>query len=909
MADPYIDNVALLSHFENVYGSATAIWDSSKYLTGMFSGCVGTTAMSSVQAKFGTTSLKTGSANGNYWRYPPGRLLDFGSADFTVECFVWPVSQGTDYGAIMGRWDDATPANQDWLVARAANGAVNVSVGGVQLIAGSAGDLPTGAFAHVALTRQGNTLTVWINGVAKGTGTISSAISCSLTQPFTLGQSNFTAGSTFLEAYYDELRLTLGVARYTSGFSAPSTQFDDWLFVAVLLHFDQKTAGNSLQWIDSSRSGRLMTSSTATPVALSASPAKFGSSGFFGGNTYLNTPDAPELAVSNYDFCVEGWFYPTTVAAGTTVLVSKYNASGAAAFRILRVGNQVQGQASTNGSSYTQSIGPAGTLVANTWYHVALVRYGTTLTLYLNGVSVGTATFTAGQQVWGTANPLYFGGEPSTFFFTGYLDEWRMVVGSPVYYGAFTPPSAPFADPAFSRRTYSNVLPMYAYTKLPSSPVTGPQSVKGHKGYAGQTDQTWGGRGRVAGQTTVNNTPTPQKVRLIEEGSGLVQSAWSDASGNYVFDNVNESYKYQVLGRDYSKTYNAVVQDMVTPVLMPLYSSYPSETIAKLRRKITMPQAVGLGTNHAVLVRIGESPLAMSQTFQGTNTALAADVALMLKTFPTAKGDYTADIAFTDLAGNSLPYWLERVVGTTPNRTAFYWVNLGGQNLDSGNAQFSVVYNTVTPVASSGAAAFPLLFDDFDLANGAVPDSKWLRYNDSGGFVTCNGASVVAVQGRSAFVELRSSASFNSGVEVIARYNNIATSGGNGAGNTDRALGFVTGTQASPSFELVLDSPQPRLTQSRLAINNEADSATTGDFSPKKASGRVQLGWGADGNAQLIIDDVLLKTRTGVSASSAQLLMARTWESNQSSTIDYVMVRKYVANAPALIIGYEELAP
>lgn len=129
-----------LLHFDGSNG-ATTIPDTSK--TALNSVCVGTCALSTAQKQFGTASLKTGSANGNYLKLGAGKTaLDFGSSDFTVEAWVWPVSQGADYGAIFGRWDDAS-SNKDWLVWRAADGSVNVSINGSQVVTGAAGDLPT----------------------------------------------------------------------------------------------------------------------------------------------------------------------------------------------------------------------------------------------------------------------------------------------------------------------------------------------------------------------------------------------------------------------------------------------------------------------------------------------------------------------------------------------------------------------------------------------------------------------------------------------------------------------------------------------------------------------------------------------------------------------------------------------
>jgi hypothetical protein len=465
-----------------------------------------------------------------------------------------------------------------------------------------------------------------------------------------------------------------------------------------------------------------------------------------------------------------------------------------------------------------------------------------------------------------------------------------------------------FADSFSStRRTFGQPAP-YAFTKLLGAPLTGPGNQAAKRPATGQTDATWGGKGRIAGQTTVNNTPTPQKVRLIEEGSALVQSAWSDASGNYVFDNINENYKYQVLGRDYAKTYNAVVQDSVTPVLMPLYSSYPSESIVKFRRKVTLPQAVGLGPNHPVLLKVGES----TGTFNSvvvSSPSLLADVVLPMKVFPTAKGDYTGDINFTDLSGNNLPYWLERIVGTTPNRVFHYWVNLGSQNLDSAAAQFYVIYNGVTPVTSTGPTTFPLLFDDFLSSFDAA---KWQGYPNNGVWsVSGGGMQTGAVAGR----EVRSVATFGSGYEVFGAAGPATLGFGNAYSNTAAEVvwnfGFVGGTMGTPTKMANFYNWGSDTGGSFFGISGEADGAAAAKWTTTRQTNaymRASVARGADGSVVANYNDAVVRVASGVPNTAVNIGVAKA-AATTGTAQDYVAVRKYVPNAPALVIGYEEIAP
>ncbi|MBF6987261.1 DUF2341 domain-containing protein [Cupriavidus sp. IK-TO18] len=881
------DSLTALLHFDGSNGGTT-IADGSKIALGAV--CVGTAALSTTQFKYGTASLKTGSANGNYLKLSGGQAYNFGSGDFTVEAWVWPVSQGSDYGAIFGRWDDTVSANKDWLVWRAADGSVNVSVNGSQVVTGAAGDLPTGAFAHVALTRSGTTLQVWVGGVAKGSGTLSGAINCARAQFAALGQSNFGGGSTYLEAYYDDFRVSVGLARYTGAFTPSTAAFEDYWNIVLLCHFDR--AYTTLYWRDSSRYARQLTGSSGTPPAQSSAQSKFGGNSVFfsGAAAYITAPDAPELALGANDFCIEGWFYPTSVAGGTALLIEKYNGGAGVPFRILRVANQLQAQLSTNGSSYTQNIGPVGTLTTNMWYHVALVRQGTTITLYLNGVSLGTASIGAGVALWPTTFPLYFGGEPSAWYYAGYLDEWRIVTGSSVYTGAFTPPPAAFSDPGLTdggacvlrgvrlRGALGRLVPV-ANRQAPTIPY----------GYGKLRDVTWGGTASVSGQVTVNNIAAQRRVHLVDLKSlTVIRAAWSDASGNYSFPNIDGSRKYLVLGRDYTQTYNAVVQDNITPVetAIPPYRA--------ARRKLRfVAGGTGLGASYPALIRVAEGGL-------GTLSALAltaADLTAPVRYMPRARDD-VADIIFTDTAGNQLDFWQESTTGTAPDRVAYYWVKLPG-DLDAGPVDIYVRYNTGETLTktSNGAALFPTLFDDF----ATYDTGKWAA---SGGSTPGASGSLLSVSANGSLGHVMSVGTYAAGLEVIANQAVIPTN--TFTGFSSGKFGFCDGTTNVANAIAMFDNPGDFQAGSRLAINQEVTSSANGRFTPRLTSGRLALGRATDGSVSLSVNGAQVMTRTGASTANAKVIIASTYTSGVSQQLDWVLARKYIPSGPPVMVQFPE---
>jgi hypothetical protein len=85
----------------------------------------------------------------------------------------------------------------------------------------------------------------------------------------------------------------------------------------------------------------------------------------------------------------------------------------------------------------------------NAWYHYALVRSGTTLTLYRDGTAVGSYTGTivdlTGHDVGIGASLAYapLGVSNGDYSLNGYIDEMALHLVA-LYTADFTPPSAPY---------------------------------------------------------------------------------------------------------------------------------------------------------------------------------------------------------------------------------------------------------------------------------------------------------------------------------------------------------------------------------------------------------------------------------------------------------------------------------
>jgi hypothetical protein len=79
------------------------------------------------------------------------------------------------------------------------------------------------------------------------------------------------------------------------------------------------------------------------------------------------------------------------------------------------------------------------------WHHYAVVKYGSVLTLYVDGVGGATTGAPSTALVDGITGPSIGGaGGPSVNSFNGWLDEIRFSKGIARYTANFTPPNSPF---------------------------------------------------------------------------------------------------------------------------------------------------------------------------------------------------------------------------------------------------------------------------------------------------------------------------------------------------------------------------------------------------------------------------------------------------------------------------------
>lgn len=213
---------------------------------------------------------------------------------------------------------------------------------------------------------------------------------------------------------------------------APDPQFN---YVTMLLHGDGTNGAQNNTFVDSSSNNFTVTRNGNTTQG-SFSPYGSNWSNYFNGSSgnYLTTTLTGQ-SFGTGNFTAEGWFYQTANVDYNT-LMSQRTTNNSATGWIVGAGSSGNVYAYSNGFL----IGPSGTAIKDKWNHIAFVRSSGTMTLYLNGVSVGTSTT---SKTFSDTFAGIGGDGTDSNVLSGYASNVRYVVGTAVYTSAFTPPTAP----------------------------------------------------------------------------------------------------------------------------------------------------------------------------------------------------------------------------------------------------------------------------------------------------------------------------------------------------------------------------------------------------------------------------------------------------------------------------------
>lgn len=456
--DPYWDNVVLLMHMDGADNSTAFIDETGKSLAVRATGAGSLPKHSTADYKFSTAS---GLFNSGAW--PNGACIetyndgtfDFGTGiDFTMEAWVKIAANAVSRTIVSTfAWQTGYRGGWQFVVGPSLiriYAGVDVSATVV---------FPTNVWTHVAATRQGSIIRLFINGsLVKEDSTTVLNMSRPTTHATNVRIGSIISDSGNLESGFvgqiDDLRITSGVARYTADFSVPTAAFPDargldyyWDNTVLAMNCDDLT---DLRGKTVTNYG--LTVNTTDKVTGSGSLTSLAT-------TYARIPYSSDFSFEA-DFTIEAWVYPTQTTVpnddgwGRQCILSCGKAYSSSMWHLEWSGYAAASKFSVrwvNGSA-TESVGvtSTNTYALNTWHHVAACRKGTTVYLFVNGQLAGSVVSAQPFTITGSGQTFNIGRTDYgsiTRDFVGHVDGVRITKGISRYTSGFLPSQDSFALP------------------------------------------------------------------------------------------------------------------------------------------------------------------------------------------------------------------------------------------------------------------------------------------------------------------------------------------------------------------------------------------------------------------------------------------------------------------------------
>ena len=383
--------------------------------------------------------------NGDYLTASDSSAFNMGSGNFTVEGWFYSLTtSGTQTFVSTAQGADTQGF---WLGIDAGPYKFYASTDGVTWGLSLSGGTPVAnTWNHIAVVRSGSNWTFYLNGVSQSTTTNAGTLT-NTNNIIAIG-GRTTGGSQYSNSYISNLRIVKGTALYTSNFTVISAPLIRVSGASILTCQSNRFLDNSAnafaltQYGDvKARNFNPFTTSIYNTYASSGS-------GYFDGSTdYLSIATNSQTAFQSNNFTIEFFAYFTNASAnaiqtiytnyttwssGSLFLGKHTSASGAMTFWV------------NNFSSATHMLADPSLPPGNQWVHYAIVRSGNTFTMYRNGVSVASATYSGAAT--GSTNINYIGAPGDilgSYNFPGYMSSFRILNGTALYTSNFTVPNAP----------------------------------------------------------------------------------------------------------------------------------------------------------------------------------------------------------------------------------------------------------------------------------------------------------------------------------------------------------------------------------------------------------------------------------------------------------------------------------
>ncbi len=376
LSDPYFKLTTLLLSASAVSAN-TVIRDSS---TNNFNITVSGDARASNFTPYGTGWSVQFDGSGDYLSYGSNAIFGFGTADFTVEAWVY-IAASADFnifnvgGGAAGSyglyWVGSTSKFESTRYGDTAGSGRSTNTYGI------------GQWYHIAASRSSGTARLFINGnIDAGSTYAMGSITATAAETGRTWQ-----GSALNNGYISNLRVITGTALYTANFSPATTNLTSVANTSLLTCHVNSFRDGSTNNFTVTRNGDARIVSF-NPFNITNTGIN-GSMYFDGTGDYLTVSNpSSAFAMGTGAFTFECWVYPTSSA--TQYLIDTRSGAGTTSWLIY-----IFSSGSIGWGTGSSDLLFTGNPTLYSWNHIAYVRSGTGSTqaaLFLNGTRLGTAT-------------------------------------------------------------------------------------------------------------------------------------------------------------------------------------------------------------------------------------------------------------------------------------------------------------------------------------------------------------------------------------------------------------------------------------------------------------------------------------------------------------------------------------
>ena len=369
--------------------------------------------------------------------------LDLSTGDFTIEAWIWVDSTNVDNAGIISKRSLSQFNAGQWRISfltatnklAIAHNSENVNK--------STPALTLNAWNHIAFCRSGTTLYCLANGTLGDTDT-------SYGHNFDNSESLYIGLNATLafKGYMADVRILKGTALYTSSYDIPTERLTSITNTSLLTCHLPYIADGSSNDHSITVNGNTKTE-LFSPYDQTASYSKSS----YGGSVYFDRSSGSALEIPynsgfafDGDFTIETWMYHVSHSSNYTGIIAnandnvQYGPTSGFSLSFYALTDRLSFQIGDG-----LSITTPNAISKNVWTHIAVVRSGSTITVYVNGVAETSGSSSATIDA-GSSYDLYLArGRASTSvpYVTCYLSDTRIVKGTAVYTSDFTPPTSP----------------------------------------------------------------------------------------------------------------------------------------------------------------------------------------------------------------------------------------------------------------------------------------------------------------------------------------------------------------------------------------------------------------------------------------------------------------------------------